>query len=467
MQDLGLLIDGRLVAGASTMPVINPASEEVIAQCPRADSNQLNQAVAAAKAAFPAWAKLGYPERRKALLAFADAVESSAAELARLLTAEQGKPLHMAEGEIAGTVRYIRETSKLDLPEKVIAETDAIKAIEHRTPLGVVAAIAPWNFPVIAIVVKFVPALLAGNTAVAKPAATTPLTALFLAKLANDVFPAGVLNVITDLNDLGGELTSHPDVAKVTFTGSTATGKKVLASAASMIKRVTLELGGNDVAIVLDDADPKVAANQVFKAAMFNSGQLCLAAKRAYVHESHYDQFCDEIAALADAAIVGDGTKQGTQYGPIQNKMQFEKVKGYIETGRRDGTIIAGGTTEGPGYFVRPTIVRDIGDDSPLVREEQFGPVLPVLKYSDLDDVLERANDTDFGLGGTIWTSNVERGVEIAKQIDSGMLWVNLHMTTIPNVTHGGAKMSGLGTEAGLEGLEEFTQHHVIYAPKT
>ncbi len=465
--DFRLLIDGRLVAGASTFDVINPATEEVLAKCPRADVAQLNAAVAAAKAAFPAWSAKSFEERRKLLVKLADALEARSDEFARLLTLEQGKPLAHAAGEMAGSVAMIRAFTAMELPVKVLKETDTARIVQHRTPLGVVAAIMPWNFPMILVMIKVAPALLAGNTVVAKPAPTTPLTTLRFAELCAKLLPPGVVNVITDQNDLGTALTTHPDVAKVAFTGSTATGKKVLASIASSLKRLTLELGGNDAAIVLDDVNLDEVAPRIFFGAMFNTGQVCLAIKRVYAHESIYEALCDRLAKLADEAIVGSGLEAETQFGPLQNKTQYEKVKGFIADARERGRIIAGGTVEDrPGYFIRPTIVRDIPDDARLVREEQFGPVLPVLKYSDIDDAISRANNTEYGLGGTVWSSNPQRAYEVALRIDSGTVWVNTHLDLPPDVPIGGAKHSGLGTEMGQEGLEEFTQAKVVNLAK-
>jgi len=461
--DFRLVIDGRLVEGASTFDVVNPATERVLAKCPRADLAQLNQAVAAAKAAFPAWSATPLEDRRRLVLRLADALSARADEFARLLTQEQGKPLAMAQGEIAGSVAMIQAFAAMDLQDKVLKEDETQRIVQRRAPLGVVAAITPWNFPLILLMIKVPPALLAGNTVVVKPAPTTPLTTLRFGELCAEILPAGVVNVITDQNDLGGALTGHPDVAKVAFTGSTATGKKVMASVAGTLKRLTLELGGNDAAIVLNDVDPKEVAPKIFMAAMLNTGQVCLAAKRVYAHDSIYDELCAELAKLADAAVLGDGLDPDTQFGPLQNKTQFEKVLGYIADGRERGKIIAGGTrADGPGYFIRPTIVRDIPDDARLVREEQFGPVLPVLRYSDIDDAIRRANSTDYGLGATVWSSDTERAYEVACRIDSGTVWVNKHLDLPPDVPFGGAKQSGLGTEMGQEGLEEFTQSRII-----
>ncbi len=458
-----LLINGRLVDGASTFDVINPATEELVARCPRADLNQLNQAVAAAKAAFPAWSATPIAQRREKLLQFAGALEARLEDIARLLTQEQGKPLAAAKGELFGAIYIIRTIAALDLPVKVLREGDGARIVRRHGPLGVIAAITPWNFPVILLATKLAPALLAGNTMVAKPAPTTPLTSLRLGEIAAKVFPAGVFNVVTDVNDLGSALTAHPDVAKVAFTGSTATGKKVMASAAGTVKRVTLELGGNDAAIVLDDMAPADAAAKLFAGAMANSGQVCMAIKRAYVPESMYDAVCAELAKLADAAVVGDGLDEKTQFGPLQNAQQFRKVQEYIEDARAHGRIIAGGTPhKGRGYFIRPTIVRDIAESSRLVQEEQFGPVLPVLSYKTLDDAIARANASEYGLAGTVWSNDPERAMDVAMKLDTGTVWINKHLDLPADVPFGGARQSGLGAEMGQDGLEEYTQAHIV-----
>ena len=458
-----MLINGELIDGATTLDVVNPATGAVFETCPRADEAQLNEAVAAAKAAFPAWSALTYAERAAKLEALADALEPRVDEIARVLTQEQGKPLAAATAEVGGAIYGLRAFAAMRTETKTLRETDDVRIVEMRTPLGVVGAIMPWNFPVLLMVMKVGPALITGNTMVAKPAPTTPLTTLLFAEIAASVLPPGVLNVIVDNNDLGAVMTKHPDIAKVSFTGSTATGKKVMESVSSTLKRLTLELGGNDAAIVLDDADVKIVAPKIFDAAMANSGQICLATKRVYAHKSIYDQLCDELARLAGEVIVDDGLKQGTTMGPIQNKAQYEKVKGFLADARADGRVIAGGEAlERDGYFIAPTIVRDIGDDSRLVREEQFGPVLPIMSYDEVDDAIARTNDTDYGLGGSVWTSNIERGFAVASKIDSGTVWVNKSLDLPFDVPFRGAKNSGVGAENGQEGLEEYTQAKII-----
>lgn len=464
-MNYNLLIGGELVAGASAFDVVNPATGKPFARCPKADAAQLHEAVAAARAAFPEWSRRSAEKRAEALEALAAGIERRASEFACLLTSEQGKPLDQAMGEVLGCTHVLRAFSDYRLAPKVLRDEGGNRIIEHRTPLGVCAAITPWNFPLILLMNKLAPALITGNTVVVKPAPTTPLTTLLFGELCAQVLPAGVVNIICDENDLGGMLTSHPDVDKIAFTGSTATGKKVMASAAAMVKRVTLELGGNDAAIVLDDVDPRMAAAKVYAGAMTNGGQICVAIKRAYVPSAIYDEFCEEIARLANEAIVDDGAKQGTTVGPVQNRMQFERVRELIEDARGQGLIIAGGQPlERDGFFIPPTIVRDLPDTARLVKEEQFGPVLPVLRYDDIDDVIARANDSEFGLGGTVWGTDLGRATQVARRIDSGTVWVNQFLAIDPAIPFRGAKHSGFGAELGEAGLNEYTQAHVINA---
>lgn len=463
MADYKLLIGGALVEGDHVMDVINPATGASFATVARASLAQADLAVAAAKAAAPGWAATSLDDRRKAMLALADAIAARADEIARVLTAEQGKPLAEAQGELAWTDGYLRHYCTLDLPDRIIQDDDsAYIAVKHK-PLGVVVGIIAWNFPLLVACWKIGPALLAGNTIVLKPAPTTPVTALLLGEICKDIFPAGVVNIIADANDLGPHLTAHPDVAKVGFTGSTATGKRIMATGADTLKRVTLELGGNDPAIVLEDVDVKKTAQAIFSNAFLNNGQVCLAVKRAYVHDDIYDAMCSELAALADAAIVDDGSKQGTQIGPIQNQAQYDKIKGFLDSARRDGTIIAGGDVmERDGYFVRPTIVRDVTDGCQIVDEEQFGPILPVIRFDDVEDVIARANNSESGLGGSVWSKDIARATEIAGRIESGQMWVNQHIAIGPHIPMAGFKGSGLGVEQSVEGFAEYTQLQVI-----
>ena len=462
-----LVIGGQPVAGASTMEVINPATGRALVRCPRADLAQLNEAVASAKAAFPAWSRTPWAERRRLLLALADAFTEQQEAFAHLMTLEQGKPLAQARFEIGGAIFMIRTFADMTLEPRVLREDATQKIVQLHVPLGPVAAITPWNFPLILLMIKVAPALLAGNTVVAKPAPTTPLTTLRFCELAASILPPGVLNAITDQNDLGGALTQHPDIVKVAFTGSTATGRKVMASVASTLKRITLELGGNDPAIILPGTNIKDVAPKIFMGAMINAGQVCLAIKRVYAHESQYEELCAELARLAQAAVVGDGLDPDTQIGPVQNRTQYEKLKDYLADAHARGKVIAGGKAlDRDGYFIAPTIVRDIPDDARLVREEQFGPVTPVMKYRDIDEAIARANATEYGLGGTVWGNDLELAFQVAARVESGTVWVNKHLDLPPDVPFEGSKQSGMGAEMGVEGLAEFTQPRVINLAK-
>ncbi|HWW58174.1 MAG TPA: aldehyde dehydrogenase family protein [Sphingopyxis sp.] len=463
MSDYKMLIGGRLVDGDHAMDVINPATEAVFATVARASERQADEAIEAAATAFPGWAGVPLVERQAKVSQLADAIVANADRLARALTQEQGKPLAEAQGEIAWAEGYLRHYATLEIAERTIQDDAAGLVQVRRKPLGVVAGIIAWNFPLLVACWKIGPAVIAGNTIVLKPAPTTPVTALMLGELCRDIFPAGVVNIITDANDLGGYLTADPRIAKVGFTGSTATGKKIMASAADGLKRLTLELGGNDPGIVLDDVDVRETAQGIFNAAFLNCGQVCLAIKRAYVHDSIYDAMCEELARLAEAAVVDDGLAQGAQIGPIQNKAQYEKVKAFLDSARRDGTIVAGGEViDRAGYFLRPTIVRDVTDGDAIVDEEQFGPILPVIRYSDIDDVVARANASPYGLGASVWSRDVDRAVTVANRIESGSVWVNQHVAIGPHIPMAGVKSSGLGVEQSEEGLAEYTQLSVI-----
>lgn len=467
MSDFKLLIGGQLVDGDLGMDVINPATEEVLAVAPCASPQQLDAAIAAAKQAFKPWAALAHAERRAHLLKLADTVETASDELARLITQEQGKPLTDATLEVANSVVCLRYFADQQLPVKQLEDSDLRRVEQHFRPLGVVGCIIPWNYPLLIASYKLAPALITGNCVVIKPSPTTPLATLKLGELCATIFPAGVVNTITDQNNLGEQLSRHPDVAKISFTGSTETGKKVMTSSASTLKRLTLELGGNDAAIVMADADPVAIAPAIFRGATVNAGQVCLAIKRVYAHESVYDRLCDELAKLATATVVDDGLKQGTQMGPLQNRLQFEKAKAYLADAREHGTIIAGGeVADRAGYFVQPTIVRDIADGTRLVDEEQFGPILPVIKYSDASDALARANASIWGLTGSIWGRDREAAYALACEMEAGTVWLNHHFDAPPHIPFGGAKQSAMGVEFAEEGLRELTQMQIINEAK-
>jgi aldehyde dehydrogenase (NAD+) len=462
-----LLIDGHLIDSEQRLDIINPATGAMYTSVPRASKADADRAIAAAKAAQPGWAAVPLAERRKHLHALADMVKEHADELARSLVQEQGKPLAEASMEIGFTEIFIRHFAQIELPVDVVQDDADFRIEVHHKALGVVVGITPWNFPVLISLFKVAPALLLGNTFILKPSPTTPVTVLKIAALAKDVFPHGVFNVLVDANDLGAYLSSHADVAKISFTGSTATGKKIMQGAASTLKRLTLELGGNDAGIVLGDVDVQATAQKIFDSAFFNCGQVCIALKRIYAHASIYDELCAALAKIADATKVGDGLAAGTQIGPMQNAMQFEKAQHFLRIAKQDGKIIAGGAIlDGTGYFIRPTIVRDIADGSELVDVEQFAPILPIIKFHDVEDALAKANALSYGLGGSVWSADVNKAYSLAQRMESGTVWVNHHLHFGPHIPFAGAKESGIGVEFSTEGLKEFSQTAVISIAK-
>ena len=463
MSDFTMTIDGNSIAGDTTFGVINPASGQVFAQAPECSRAQLDAAMDAASRAYKNW-KRDLPARRAALLACAEAVKARLSELAPILTQEQGKPLPQAFAEIMGAAMWFTYTATLQLPVEVLQDDASAHVEVRRRPLGVVAAITPWNFPLILATWKLAPALLAGNTVVLKPSPFTPLTTLKLGELLRDVVPPGVVNVISGGNDLGGWMTSHPVPRKISFTGSVATGKKVAAAAAPDLKRVTLELGGNDPAIVLPDANPQDIAAKLFWGAFQNCGQVCSAIKRVYAPEAMYDTLVGALAEIARGVCVGNGLEDDIQMGPLNNRPQFERVKELVEDAKKHGARIAAGGEPlgGSGYFYRPTVVAEVADGVRLVDEEQFGPALPIVAYKKVEDAIESANATHFGLGGSVWSGNVDRATEVAKELDCGTAWVNQHLELSPATPFGGAKWSGIGVENGRWGLLGFTETQTI-----
>lgn len=462
--DYSMTIGGAAVAATAWFDVFNPATEEVIAQAPEAGREQLDMAVASARDAFPGWAALPLAERQAYVAKIGDAIEANAEAFIRLLTREQGKARAGAEWEIGGSVIWCREIAKQELPLEVIEDTGDRRVETRRTPLGVVGAITPWNFPVLLAIWKIAPALVAGNTIVVKPSPYTPLCTLKLGEILRDVLPAGVVNVVSGGNDLGAWLTGHKDVRKISFTGSTATGRKVMESAAGDLKRITLELGGNDPAIVTSDVDIEETAREIFWASFQNSAQFCVAAKRVYVHDSIYDRFAKALVDYAATIKVGDGSQQGTDLGPIQNRMQYEKLKDLLADANAQGLrFLAGGDVpDGTGFFVPITIIDNPPEESRVVREEAFGPVLPLLRYDDVDDVVKRANDTEYGLAASVWSRDADAARRIAERIEAGTVWINEIHSFSPHVAFGGHKQSGIGIENALDGLSEYTNAQTI-----
>src|SRR5215469_898369 len=467
MPGYTMTIDGKSVKGSKSVGVVNPATGKVFAEVPDCTKAELDQAMNAALKAFPAWSK-DVNARRKVLQECAGALQQPPEGLARTLTQEQGKPLDKAGQEIMGTSMWCAFTAMLDIPAEVLQDTPQGKIEIKRKPLGVVAAITPWNYPIMLAMWKIAPALLAGITVVIKPSPFTPITTLMLGEILRDIVPPGVLNVVSGGDELGAWMTSHPVPRKISFTGSVETGKKVAASAAPDLKRVTLELGGNDAAIILNDVDPKAVAPKIFWGAFENSGQICSAIKRVYVHEKVYSTVLETLGEIAQGVKVGNGLDAGTQLGPLNNKPQFERVAELVEDAKKHGAkIVTGGKRLGnEGYFYAPTIVSEVSDGVRLVDEEQFGPALPVMPYKDVNEAVRRANSTTYGLSGSVWGSDSEQAAEVAKQLECGSAWVNQHLAIAPNLPFGGAKWSGIGVENGPWGLLGFTEIQVVNVAK-
>jgi acyl-CoA reductase-like NAD-dependent aldehyde dehydrogenase len=463
-----MTIGGQPEPAASTFGVINPATGAVFAEAPECTAGQLDAAMAAASEAFVTW-KTDEGFRRDCLRRAADVMAAASGRIGPLLTAEQGKPLRMAAGEAHAAAVWFRYYAELPNVRQVIRDDEKAMVEAVRRPLGVVAAIAPWNAPVVVAGFKIAPAMLAGNTVVLKPSPFTPLSTLLMGELLRDVFPPGVLNVVSGGDALGRMMTEHPVPNKISFTGSVATGKAISLSAAPDLKHLTLELGGNDAAIVLDDADPTEVGQKLFWKAFQNTGQICAAVKRIYVHEKLAAGVIETLTEMARTVVVGDGMEEGTELGPINNKPQFDRVTELVDDALRAGAraTVGGKALGGAGYFFAPTVLVDLAEGVRIVDEEQFGPAVPVITYRDVDDAIARANATTYGLSGSVWTGDPERGVAVAERLECGTSLVNAHSELGPDQPLVGAKWSGIGAENGHWGLDGMTQLQVRYTAKS
>lgn len=463
-----MTIAGRAAAAAESVEVVNPSTAEVFVRAPVANPMQVNDAVAAAKAAFPSWAATPIAERKEKVRAFAVKLRENLDVLAYLLTSEQGKPLANARSEINGAIAFMESYCDIALEPQVLRDKPEQYVELRRRPLGPVAAITAWNYPVLLCLWKLGPCLVAGNTVVVKPALVTPVATLKIGELANEVFPAGVVNVINGGNETGAALVGHPDIRKVAFTGSTATGKRIMADAAATLKRLTLELGGSDAGIVLADADPKTVANDIFWAKFSNCGQVCAALKRLFIPEDLHDALVAELIAVARTVKVGDGFTDGVQMGPVQNAAQHAKLLALVEDAKAKGATVlhVGEVPEGPGFWFPITLLGDVPPHAAIAEEEAFGPILIVHRYVDPEDALARANASSFGLGASVWTSDVGAGAALAERMEAGSTWVNQHPSMGPDIPFGGVKQSGLGVEGARWGLEEYTSIHVVNVKK-
>lgn len=446
--------------------ILDAATREVLGRAPVQTVADLDDAIARAKAAQPAWDALGHERRSEVLLAAADAIDANAEALARILSREQGKPLNgpNARFELGACSAWLRSAATTVLEPEVLVDDEQTHAELHYRALGVVAAIGPWNWPLMIAIWQIAPSLRMGNTVVIKPSEYTPLSVLAMISVMNEVLPPDVLIGISGDREVGARLASHPDVDKVMFTGSTATGRKIIESSAGNIARLTLELGGNDAGVVLPSADPQAIAQDLFWGAFINTGQTCAALKRLYVHESIYDDVIEALKSVAEQTPMGEGLDEANVLGPLQNKQQFDIVNRLVEDAKAHGARIVTGGAPAPelGELFYPiTLVADVSDGTAIVDEEQFGPVLPVIKYSDVDEAVARANRLEVGLGGSVW-GDPQEARAVAARIQSGTVWINSHGGLHPAVPFGGVKNSGYGLEFGVAGLKAVAATQVI-----
>ncbi|MBU3002490.1 aldehyde dehydrogenase family protein [Paraglaciecola arctica] len=467
-HDFFMTINGNAVQGEGSYLVKNPATGRAFAKAPNCDQQTLTLAAESAKEAFTRWREVPYQQRQAQIVAFADAIASEVDVLAPLLTQEQGKVLAAAKEDILAGVWWLTETAKLALPTTINEDSEERLVVTHHVPVGVVAALVPWNFPIMLAMVKVAPALLAGNTLVLKPAPSTPLTTLKIGEIAQKIFPPGVLNVVSGDDRLGPWMTELPLFDKISFTGSSQTGRKVMESAAGTLKKVTLELGGNDACIVMPGVNLDTLVPSLFWGAFTNSGQVCIASKRLYIHHNIYDQLLQAFVTYAKTIVIGNGLDEASQLGPIQNEIQLERIKNLVEDCEEQGFNFAykGEKLNRDGYFHPLCIVDNPPEFSRIVQEEQFGPILPLLKFHSIDEVVARVNNSEYGLGASVWSGDVEEANAIASRLDVGSVWVNEVQHLSPHASFGGHKQSGVGQEGSVFGLLEFTVPKTTYTAK-
>ncbi|MDO5619624.1 aldehyde dehydrogenase family protein [Kocuria sp.] len=447
--------------------VHDPATDEVIGHAPVHDAAQVDLAVDTARKAQPAWGATSHGERSEVLLAAAEAIETHAEALAELLSREQGKPLNgpNARFEVGACAAWLRATASFEMePETVVDDGQTLATLTYR-PLGVVGAIGPWNWPMMITIWQVAPALRMGNTVVVKPSEYTTLSVLALCHVLNSVLPEGLVNVVAGEREVGAAVAEHPGINKIMFTGSTATGQKIIQASADTVKRLTLELGGNDAGIVLDDVNPTDIAEGLFWGAFINTGQTCAALKRLYVPESIYDDVCAALVEVASAMPMGVGLDENNVLGPLQNAAQFKVVDELVESAKASGArILLGGDPdrEAPGNFYPTTLVAEISPDADLVVQEQFGPALPIIAYTDLEDATQQANGLDVGLGASVWSADRQRALSVASRLEAGTVWINSHGGVDPRIPFGGVKGSGYGLEFGVEGLKHLGVPQII-----
>ncbi len=461
----------------SQMPEIvvkNPATMEVIETLSIPDNSEIDLIINNSKKAFQEWKNISLSQRQEILNKIADAIEARKEELSGLLTTEQGKPLHESNREIGSIINVFRLYATMSIDSEIIlnneiAMTNEIAQITvNQHPYGVCSLILPWNYPVGLLGWKLAPCLLAGNSAIVKPSEFSPLTVMKCIEIIGSLLPENLVQSLSGFDQEGAYLVSHPGIARISFTGSQRAGSQILAAAGENFPKVTLEMGGNDAAIILPDCDLDKRFGSIFWGCFFNAGQICVAIKRIYVHESLVSELIRRFKEMAKALKIGNGAEPGIQLGPINNERQLLRVQELVEDAKEKGaTIITGGEKiSGTGYFFQPTVLTDLDDTFRIVKEEQFGPAIPILIYSDIDDAIARANGTGHGLGGSIWTEDIELGKNLARKLECGIAWVNAHMLVEHRAPFGGWKQSGMGRELGQAGLSEFLQSQTLYIKK-
>ncbi len=460
------LVNGQRIDSSRRIKIFDPVTGEELASVTDTQKDGLDQAVQAAKAAFPLWSSKTWNERRNLLANVVKELKAHTDELCTILTAEAGRPYNMAQFETTWVLEtYASTLLHMELPDSTWNETSVGQITKRYVPLGVVAAISPWNLPFLLSFTKVLPSLLAGNTVVLKPAVFTPLTVLRAADYIREILPPGVLNVISGGDDLGPWMTSHPDFQKVSFTGSSETGRKVFASAAPTLKHLTLELGGNDPGIVLPDADPQAIAEHLFQSMFLLSGQGCVTLKRLFVHESIYPALTEALISCAQDQKLGDGFDPETTLGPIQNRPQFARMQTtWEEIQEAKAPILYQGEvpSQGAGLFFPVTLLDNPPAEAAYITRENFGPLRAVIKYQDLDEAVRLANGTPYGLGASVWGTDPESLDTVARRLDAGTVWINQHLNLHPNIPFSGHKNSGIGTEFSEDGLKEFCNVQVI-----
>lgn len=462
-------VDGTLLEPSDRYEILNPANGQSLGFAAISNTQEVTLAVEAAKRAQKGWAKRSDQERKELVSKVATVLQENSEYLAELITKEQGKPLSGpgSRFEMQACVGWTQVPASLDLLPEVVFEDDQRKDTLYRVPLGVVAAIAPWNWPLMIAIWQIIPAVRMGNTVVLKPSEYTPIATLEMVRLINQVLPAGVLNTVTGGGQIGSLLTNHKFINKIMFTGSEATGRKIIASSAQNLSPITLELGGNDAAIILPDTNIKAIAEGLFWGSFLNMGQTCACIKRLYVHEDSYEDVMTELSAIASQIKMGDGMDESVLIGPLQNVMQFEKVKSLIADAKANSCDVREfGVVPSQGYFLPLTLVGNSKDGQRLVDEEQFGPVLPIIRYNNIDDAIAAANNLEAGLGASLWADNSADAEALAIQLEAGTVWINQHGAIHPMVPFGGNKSSGYGVEFGIEGLKAVTQARVISTKK-